>query len=101
MPETFEPKDIDQLLVDADELISQITADAIMDMEEEARIQFEMHAQRLKTLRAELQNKTSSDGAPESGRYGEGMHQAILDIVTAMKNLGSNLRTSEKKEATV
>ncbi len=31
------------------------------------------------------------EGAPDSGSYSEGMHQAIVDIMTAMKNLGSYL----------
>jgi hypothetical protein len=60
-------------------------------MEEENRIQLEIHSQSLKKLRAEVQEKTSTEETPGSGRYGEGMHQAILDIVTAMKNLGGNL----------
>lgn len=95
MNATFKPKDIDQLLAEADELIKQINSDAITDMQEEHRIQFERHAQSLKKLRAEAQEKAAKEGEPESGRYSEGMHQAILDIVTAMKNLGGNLRSSE------
>jgi hypothetical protein len=96
MNATFKPKDIDQLLAEADELIKQINSDAIRNMEEEHRIQFEMHAQSLKKLRADIQEKTSTEEAKESGRYGKGMHQAILDIVTAMKSLGSNLQSSAK-----
>jgi hypothetical protein len=86
----FKPEDIDQLLAEADELIKQITSDAIRDMREEHRIQFEMHARNLKKLRAKAQEKA----AAENGPYSEGMHNAILDIVTAMKNLGSNLHSS-------
>lgn len=96
MNATFKPKDIDQLLAEADELIKQINSDAITDMEEEHRIQFERYAQSLKKLRAEAQEKAAKEGEPESGRYSEGIHQAILDIVTAMKSLGSNLQSSEK-----
>jgi hypothetical protein len=88
MNATFKPKDIDQLLAEADELIKQINSDAITDMEEEHRIQFERHAQSLKKLRAEAQEKAAKEGEPESGRYSEGIHQAILDIVTAMKKSG-------------
>ncbi len=89
MQKTTIPKDIDQLLAEADELIKQINADAIKDMQEEHRIQFEKHAQNLKRLRSEVQEKIDKKGAPESGSYSEGMHEAIDDIVTAMKNLGS------------
>jgi acetylglutamate kinase len=90
----FKPEDIDQLLAEADELIKQIDSDAIRDMEEEHRIQFEMHAQNLKKLRAEIHEKTATQEEAEDGPYSEGMHKAILDIVSAMKNLGTNLHSS-------
>ena len=89
MQETSTPKDIDQLLAEADELIKQINADAIKDMQEEHRIQFEKHAQSLKRLRSEVQENIDKQGTPENGSYSEGMHEAIDDIVKAMKNLGS------------
>jgi len=89
MHATFIPKHIDQLLVEADELIKQIDSHAVKDMEEEHRIQFEKHAQRLKKLRSEVQEKIDKEKTFESGSYSEGMHKAIDDIVTAMKNLGS------------
>jgi predicted ABC-type ATPase len=89
MHATFTPKHIDQLLVEADELIKQIDSHAVKDMEEEHRIQFEKHAQRLKKLRSEVQEKIDKEKTFESGSYSEGMHKAIDDIVTAMKNLGS------------
>ncbi len=85
----YSSNDIDQLLAEADELIKQINSNAIKDMEEEHRIQFEKHAQSLKKLRSEVQEKLDKEGTPESGSYSEGMHQAIVDIMTAMKNLGS------------
>ena len=89
MQATFIPKDIDRLLTEADELIKQIDSNTIKDLKEEHRIQFEMHAQSLKKLRTEVQEKIDNQGTLEGGAYGEGMHQAIDDIVTAMKNLGS------------
>ena len=89
MQATFIPKDIDRLLTEADELIKQIDSNTIKDLEEEHRIQFEKHAQSLKKLRSEIQEKIDQEGTPEGGAYGEGMHQAIDDIMTAMKNLGS------------
>jgi uncharacterized membrane protein YccC len=89
MQATLIPKDINRLLAEADELIKQINSHIIKDMEEEQRIQFEKHAQSLKTLRSMVQEKIEKEGTPESGSYGEGMHQAIDDIVMAMKNLGS------------
>lgn len=91
MQATFIPNDIDRLLAEADELIKQINSDAIKDLKEEHRIQFETHAQRLKKLRSEVQEKIDKEGTPEGGAYSEGMHQAISDIMTAMKNLASYL----------
>jgi hypothetical protein len=89
MRATFIPKHIDQLLVEADELIKQIDSYAVRDMEEEHRVQFERHAQSLKKLRSEVQEKIDKEGTSESSTYSEGMHQTIDEIVTAMKNLGS------------
>jgi Skp family chaperone for outer membrane proteins len=89
MQATFIPKDIDRLLAEADELIKKIDSNAIKNLEEEHRIQFETHAQSLKKLRSEVQEKIEKEGTPEGGAYSEGMHKAIDDIVTAMKNLGS------------
>jgi Spy/CpxP family protein refolding chaperone len=89
MQATSLPQDIDQLLAEADELIKQVNSNAIRDTEEEHRVQFEKHAQSLKKLRAEVQEKIDKQGTPEGGAYSEGMHQAIDEIVTAMKNVGS------------
>jgi acyl-CoA hydrolase len=45
MPKNLESKNIEQLLAEADELIQQINSNAIKDMEEEHRIQFEKHGE--------------------------------------------------------
>jgi hypothetical protein len=87
----FEPKDIDQLLAEADDLIKQTNSNAIKNMEEEHRIQVENLARILKKYRSAEQEKRNKAGTPESGDYSEGMHKAIDEIVTAMKNLGSYL----------
>ena len=91
MHATLIPKDIDRILGEADELIKQIDSHAIKDMEEEHCVQFERHAQSLKKLGSEVQAKMNKEGTPESGSYSEGMHKAIDEIVTAMKNLGGSL----------
>jgi hypothetical protein len=83
MPNNAASKNIEQLLAEADELIQQINSDVIKDMQEEHRLQFEKHAQNLKKLKSEVQEKIvkkRSSGA-------EGMHEAILDIVKAMRDL--------------
>ena len=95
MPTKISPKDIDQLLAEADELMGQIDSGFIQVMQEEPGIQYEMHAQNLKKLRPGVQGKSAKEEAPESGPYSEGMHKAIRDIVTAMKNLAGNLGSSK------
>lgn len=95
MPSTTKPKDIDQLLAEADELMNQIDSGFIQDMQEEQRIQYEMHAQNLNKLRPDVQAKSAKEGTPARGPYSEGMHKAILDIVTAMKNMAGNLHSSK------
>ena len=83
MPNNVASKNIEQLLAEAEDLIQQINSDVINDMQEEHRLQFERHTQNLKKLKSEVQEKIvkkRSSGA-------EGMHEAILDIVKAMRDL--------------
>ena len=83
MPKNLESKNIDQLLAEADELIRQINSDAVKDMKEEHRIQFEKHAQNLKNIKSEVQGKIEK----KTNSGAEGMHEAIQDIVKAMQGL--------------
>ena len=85
MKPTFSQQDIEQLLAEADALIDKINSDAVLDLQEEQRIQVERQAQELKQLRAETRENLVKT---ESGSFGEGMHEAIDAIVKAMKNLG-------------
>ena len=91
MPTTLKSKSIEQLLAEADELVQKINSEFIEDLEEERRLQFEKHAQRLKEFTSEVQAKTDKEGTLETSSYAEGMHAAILDIVKAMKDLASYL----------
>ena len=91
MQKTFKQEDIEQILAEADELLQQIDPEIIAYMEEEQRIQLEQQAQSLKKLKSEVQDKIGKEGAPESSSYGEGVHEAIEDIVKAMKGLSSYL----------
>jgi len=91
MQKTFKHEDIEQILAEADELLQQIDPEIIAYMEEEQRIQLEQQAQSLKKLKSEVQDKIGKEGAPESSSYGEGVHEAIEDIVKAMKGLASYL----------
>jgi hypothetical protein len=87
MPKNLESINIEQLLAEADELIQQINSDAINDMQEEHRLQFEKHAQNLKKIKSAVQGKIEEKGTSELGSGAEGMHEAILDIVKAMRDL--------------
>ncbi|MHC1743118.1 MAG: hypothetical protein AB9873_08820 [Syntrophobacteraceae bacterium] len=87
-----EHKDFDQILAEAEELLQQINDELIDDLEDEQRAQVEEHAQRLDELKSQLQAKTEKEGVPESRSYGEGMHEAMEDIVKAMKTLAGFLR---------
>jgi hypothetical protein len=87
MPKNLESKNIDQLLAEADELIRQINSDAIKDMKEEHRIQVEKHAQNLKKIKFEIHGKIKKKGTSEISSSADGIHEAIQDIVKAMRGL--------------
>jgi len=87
MPKNLESKNIEQLLAEAEELIQQIDSDAIKDIKEEHRLQFEKHAQNLKKIKSEVQGKLEKN--TNSGA--EGMHEAIQDIVKAMQDFKNKL----------
>ena len=89
MPTNLKTKSVDELLAEADELVQKYNSEFLEDLEEEHRLQFEKHAQRLQELKAEVQAKTDDKGTIESFTTAEGMHQAVLDIVKAMKDLAS------------
>jgi hypothetical protein len=86
MPNNLESKDIEQLLAEADELIQQINSDAVKDMKEEHLLQFEIYAQNLKKIKSEVQGKIEKKGTSELSSSAEGMHEAIQDIVKAMRD---------------
>ena len=87
MEKTFKYEDIEQILAEADALLKQTDPEVIEYMEEERRLQLEQHAQSLRKFKSEVQDKIEKEGTPESRSYGEGMHEAIEDIVKAMKTM--------------
>ena len=91
MSKNLESKSIEQLLAEADELIQQINSDAVNDMQEEHLLQFEKHAQNLKQIRSEVQDKAEKKGTSEISSSADGMHEAIQDIVKAMRDLTTYL----------
>jgi hypothetical protein len=91
MPKNLKSNNIVQLLSEAEELVQTINSDAIKDMEEEHRIQFEKHAQHLKKIKTEVHDKIKNKSTSEIGSSAEGIHEAIQDIVRAMRSLTKNL----------
>ena len=91
MKTNYEPKKIETILSEADELLNQLYSGLIEDMEETQRTEIEIHANRLKKRRLEVQDKIDKDKASDSSFYGEGIHEAIDDIVKAMKTLTNYL----------
>ena len=91
MQKTFKYEDIEQILAEADDLLQQIDPEIIEYMEEEQRAQLEKQVQSLKKLKSEVQDKIGKEGPSKSWPYSEGMHEAMDDIVKAMKALASYL----------
>ena len=83
MSTSLETKNIRQLLDEADELIHRINSDTLEEMKEEHRLQFELYAQKLEKIKSEVQKSA----ATKTDYGAEGFHEAILDIVEAMKGL--------------
>ena len=91
MPKELESKSIEQLMAEADELIRQINADAINDMEETHRLEFEKHAQKFKKIQSRIQGKAGKTEISEKISGADGMHAAILDIVKAFQDFKNKL----------
>lgn len=80
-------EDIERLMAEADELVQRIDSDALEEMEEEHRLQFEIHARKLERIKSEVQDGIDKKKESEIGSGAEGTHEAILDIVKAMRGL--------------
>ena len=87
MQKNLDAKDIDLLLAEAEEMIQKINSDAIKAMQEEHRLQFEEYAQNFKKIQSQVQGKVEKNGTSKRDHGAEGMHEAILDIVKAMREL--------------
>ena len=56
-------------------------------MEEAHHLELEKHAQHLKQIKSDAEREIKEKKASAIGSGAEGMHEAILDIVKAMKEL--------------
>ena len=79
----LELENIEQLLAEADDLIQQINSDVIKEMQEESRLRVEKHAQDLEKIRSMVQSNIKNKTNSGSGD----MHEAIMDIVKAMREM--------------
>lgn len=91
MEEPFRYEDIEQLLAEVDEFLSQIDSEFMDYVEEGRRAEFEKQAEDLKRLTSEVQDKMVKEGPAGRISHSEGMHEAIADIAKAMKSLTSYL----------
>jgi hypothetical protein len=87
METSLETKNIKQLLDEADELIHRIDSDTLEEMKEEHRLQFELYTQKLERIKSEIQRGVETKETSKADYGAEGFHEAILDIVEAMKGL--------------
>lgn len=93
MTQNSESRDIETLMAEADELIHRINTDFVDDIEDRHRLELETHAQNLKKIKSEM-DLQGGDGEEKSSGFvasAEGMHEAIEDIVEAMKDLKKKL----------
>jgi tRNA uridine 5-carbamoylmethylation protein Kti12 len=88
MRKTYKYENIEQLLSEADDFLRQIDSETIKDIEEKQRVQLEQQVQNLKKLKYELQDKIRKKKKSPQSSLSEGMHEAINDIVKAMRAIG-------------
>ncbi|MBI5062767.1 MAG: hypothetical protein HZB87_04690 [Desulfatitalea sp.] len=86
MNKPSQSKSIEQLLAEADELIQKINSDAIKDLKAEHRLEFEKHQQNFNKIKAEALERLEKKEAAKVGSGAEGVHEAIQDIVKAMRD---------------
>jgi DNA-binding transcriptional MerR regulator len=91
MAKAFKHEDIEQILAEAEDFLQQIDHELMEYMDAEQRAQLEEQAQTLKQLKSEVHDKIEKEGTSESTSYSEGVHQAMEDVVKAMKSLATYL----------
>jgi len=91
MSSNLPTEDIERLMAEAEELVQRIGADVRNELEEELRLQFELHARNLEKIKSEVQDGTDKKKASKKGHGADGMHEAIQDIAKAMRQLAKYL----------
>jgi hypothetical protein len=88
MRKTYNYEDIEQLLSEADDFLRQMDSKIIKGEEKKQRVQLEQQVQSLKKLKSEVQDKIEKKKISKRSSLSEGMHEAINDIVKAMRAMG-------------
>jgi 3-deoxy-D-manno-octulosonic-acid transferase len=91
MSTNLSAKNIERILVEAEELVQRFNADVLNEMKEEHRLQFEIHTQNLKKIKFEVQDRIEKKKDLITGSVAEGIHEAILDIVKAARDFKIHL----------
>ncbi|MGQ9919693.1 MAG: hypothetical protein ACUVRZ_00010 [Desulfobacca sp.] len=91
MSQNFSEAELEQLLAEAEELLEQLDAEIFAYLAEEERAQLAEQTQNLAKLKAEVQQQIGKPAGAKISGYGEGMHEAIVEIAKAMKALGRYL----------
>ena len=89
MKQDMKSKDISQLLREADELIQKMEADAYGDLQETQQLEFAVHAQKIKEIKAMVETPVTDHSKQEMNTGADGMHRAIDEIVKSMKELSN------------
>ncbi len=80
-------KDLKRLLAEADELVQRINANVFTKMEEEHRVQLEVHAQKIEKIKSKVMKTIAEKNPSEKSTGAEGMHEAFQEIAKAMREL--------------
>lgn len=80
-------KNTEQLIAEADELMKQFDSNALKSLEEEHRLLVQTHVQNLEKIKLGMQYDSETKDTSQLGSGAEGMHEAILDIVKAFKEM--------------
>ena len=80
-----------ELLAEAEELIRQIDSDALQYLQDDHRLAFEKHVEKLEKIKAAAQFKAKVQKETDISDSAEGMHAAIQDIVKAMREMTHKL----------
>ena len=89
MSEASPSKDLKALMADADALMQQIQKEFAGDQADADALRVEEQARKLEEMKSALEGAEAGkyENPSEFGSGAEGMHEAIEDIVKAMKNL--------------